>query len=285
VTDILILKINCLLLQSEFRMKQYLAITIFSIFLVSCSDYQKILKSTDPELKYNKAVEYFEKKDYMRASTLFDEISGFYRGTERSELILNYMARSFMGQKDYFSASEYYQTYIKTFPKGQFIVEARFMIGYCHYLDSPDPRLDQSSTRQAITAFQNFLDIHPESERVPEVNKLLQELTNKLALKELLNARLYYNLGNYLGNNYLSAVITAQNALKMYSETQHREELFFIILQSKYQQALQSVEDKKMERYRDTADEYYNFVNEFPESTYRREVERIYADVRKVIKD
>lgn len=285
MTDILILKINCLLLHSNFHMKKYLAITILSLILISCSDYQKILKSTDPELKYSKAVEYFEKKDFMRASTLFDEISRYFRGTEKSELILNYMARSYMGQKDYFSASEYYQTYIKTYPKGQFIIEARFMIGYCHYLDSPDPRLDQTSTRQAISAFQDFLDIHPESERVPEVNKLLQELTSKLAMKELLSARLYYNLGNYLGNNYLSAVITAQNALKNFPDSKHREELFYIILQSKHQQALQSIEEKKLERYRDTADEYYNFVNEFPESKYRREAERIIADIRKVIKD
>ena len=82
MTDILILKINCLLLHSNFHMKKYLAITILSLILISCSDYQKILKSTDPELKYSKAVEYFEKKDFMRASTLFDEISMYFLVTE-----------------------------------------------------------------------------------------------------------------------------------------------------------------------------------------------------------
>ena len=87
-------------------MKKYLVIIFISIGLVSCSEYQNILKSDDPELKYNKAVEYFEKNDFMRASTLFDEVSRYFRGTERSEIILNYVARSYMGQKDYFTATE-----------------------------------------------------------------------------------------------------------------------------------------------------------------------------------
>ncbi len=266
-------------------MKKYLALIILVVGLNSCSEYQKILKSTDPELKYLKAVEYFEKNDFMRASTLFDEIARYYRGTDRSELILNYMARSYMGQKDYYSASEYYRTYIRTYPRGQFIIEARFMIGYCFYLESPDPRLDQTATRQALNAFQDFLDMHPESERVPEVNRLMLELNSKLALKELLSARLYYNLGNYLGNNYLSAVVTAQNALNRFPENDHREELTFIILQSKHQQAIQSVQEMKMDRYRDTADEYYNYINEFPNGRFRREAERIFSDVSRVIRD
>jgi len=253
--------------------------------LNSCGEYQKILKSTDPELKYTKAVEYFEKGDFMRASTLFDEISVYFKGTERSEVVLNYLAKSYMGQKDYFSASEFYRTYVKTYPKGQFITEAKYMIGYCFYLDSPDPRLDQTNTVSAITEFQEFIDIYPESERVPEANKLLEELTNKLAYKAFISSKLYFNLGNYLGNNYESAVITAQNALRKFPSTKHREELSMIILESKYQQAVQSVPEKKIDRYRNTIDEYYNYMNEFPEGKMRKQAERIFNDSKKIVKN
>ncbi|GAB1415031.1 outer membrane protein assembly factor BamD [Paludibacter sp.] len=266
-------------------MRVYLVAILVLVFSVSCSEYQKVLKSNDPEVKYEKAVYYFEKNDFMRASTLFDEISKYYRGTEKSEKILNYLARSYMGQKDYFTAIEYYKTYVKTYPKGIFITEARFMIGYCYYKDSPDARLDQTATHDAIQAFQEFIDVFPDSERVPEANKLLDELKNKLVLKELLSARLYYNLGSYLGNNYLSAIIVAQNALKNYPSNNYREELSYIILQSKYQQAVMSVEDKKIDRYRDTIDEYYNYINEFPSGKYAKEASRIYADSKKLVKD
>ncbi|MDD3196275.1 MAG: outer membrane protein assembly factor BamD, partial [Paludibacter sp.] len=146
-------------------------------------------------------------------------------------------------------------------------------------------RLDQQATRDALTSFQEFLDLHPDNERVPEVNKLMEELTDKLAYKELLNARLYYNLGNYLGNNYLSAVVTAQNALKEFPTNKYRDELLFIVLQSKYEQAVQSVQDKRMERFRDTVDEYYNYINDHPEGKFRKQADKIFADSQKVVKE
>ncbi|MGB4415983.1 MAG: outer membrane protein assembly factor BamD [Paludibacter sp.] len=267
-------------------MKKYSFLLFVSLFIfASCGEYQKLLKSNDPELKYTKAIEYFDKGDFMRASTLFDEISTYYKGTERSETILNYIARSYMGQKDYFSASEYYKTYIKTYPKGTYITEAKFMIGYCYYLDSPDARLDQTATFKAITALQEFIDVFPESERVAEAIKLLDEMTNKLAYKEYLNSKLYFNLGNYLGNNYESAVITAQNALKKYPSTKYREEFALIILESKYQQAVQSIDEKKIDRYRNTIDEYYNYINEFPEGKMRKQADKIFNESKKIVKD
>jgi outer membrane protein assembly factor BamD len=258
---------------------------IVVLTFVSCGDYQKLLKSNDAELKYTKAVEYFEKGDFMRASTLFDAVASYYKGTDRSETVLNYMAKSYMGQKDYASASEYYKTYVKTYPKGKYVIEAKYMIGYCYYLDSPDARLDQTPTYDAISAFQQFVDMYPESERVPEAVKLLEELNNKLAYKAFLNAKLYYNLGNYLGNNYESAVIAAQNALKTYPSTSYREQLAMLVLQSKYEQAVQSVEDKKVERFRAAIDEYYNYTNEFPDGKFRKQADKILSESKKIVKE
>lgn len=267
-------------------MKKYsYFLLLFTLLFVSCGEYQKLLKSNDAELRYSKAVEYFEKGDFMRASTLFDMIATYFKGTDRSESVLNYMAKSYMGQKDYYSASEYYKTYVKTYPKGKFVVESKFMIGYCYYLDSPDSRLDQTPTINAITALQEFVDVYPESERVPEANKLLSELNDKLAYKAYLNSKLYFNLGNYLGNNYESAVVTAQNALKDFPSTIYREELSFLILNAKYEQASQSVIEKKIDRYRSAIDEYYNFVNEFPDGKFRKEAEKIFNESKKIVKD
>ena len=260
-------------------------VLIVVLTLFSCSDYQKLLKSDDAELKYTKAVEYFDKGDFMRASTLFDAIAIYYKGTDRSETVLNYMAKSYMGQKDYYSASEYYKTYVKTYPKGKYVVESKYMIGYCYYLDSPDARLDQSATINALTALQEFLDVYPESDRVTDANKLIEELTNKLAYKAYLNAKLYYNLGNYLGNNYESAVITAQNALKKFPSTSYREELIMLILDSKFEQAVQSIEEKKIERYRNAIDEYYNYINEYPTGKFRKQSDRIFNESKKNVKD
>jgi len=260
-------------------------VLLVALTLFSCSEYQKLLKSDDAELKYTKAVEYFDKGDFMRASTLFDAVSSYYKGTDKSEIVLNYIARSYMGQKDYYSASEYYKTYVKTYPKGKYVVESKYMIGYCYYLDSPDARLDQAATNNALQALQEFVDIYPESDKVPQAIKLIDELTNKLAYKEYLNAKLYFDLGNYLGNNYESAVITAQNALKKFNSTSYREDFIMLILESKYEQAVQSVEEKKLDRYRSTIDEYYNYNNEYPNGKFKKQADKIFNESKRIVKN
>ncbi len=238
------------------------------MLLTSCSEYQKLLKSTDPEIKYDKAVEYYTAKKYEKAITLFGDISSYYRNSDRAELIINYLGKAHIERKDYFTAAEYYNSYIGAYPRGEYIEDAKFMLAFCHYKESPDVRLDQEATYRAIAAFQDFAEQFPMSDRAVEANNYLQELNDKLAEKELINAKLYYDLGLYLGNNYLSSVIVAENALKNFPSTKFREELMFVVLKAKYQQAVYSDEQMLEDRLQATIDEAYTFLNEYPEGKY-----------------
>lgn len=279
------MQLRCkLLIQVLLMWKKYLGFVWFVCLFSACGEYQKLLKSNDPELKYAKAIEYFNKNDYMRAQSLLDEVAQYYKGTARAEDVLNYLSKSYMGQKDYYSAGEYYQAYCRNYPKGRFAEEAFFMVGYCSYLESDDARLDQAATYEAIDALQHFIDKYPESEKVAEAYKLLDELNDKLAYKELLSARLYYNLGTYRGNNYEAAVIVANNALRKYPLTTHREELSFLVFAAMYKQSTLSVEEKKEERYREAQDEYYSYKNEFPDGKHRKEADRLLKEIERVLK-
>lgn len=254
------------------------------VFLTSCGEYQQVLKSRDPDYKYQKALAYFNSKDYLKAKTLFDDIAPYYKGTERFEDVVCYQARSNMGQKSYDEAAKYYQAYIRNFPKGKYIVEARYQTGHCLYLNSPDARLDQQITKEAIDAFTQFVEFYPQSPYSEQAYKELNEMYDKLAYKEYLNAKLYYNLGTYLGNNYLSCEIVAKNALKQYPSNSHMEELSWLIFLAKYQQAVNSTYDKIAERARDAQDEYYNFIIDYPDSKHRNQAERILKDIKKLLK-
>jgi outer membrane protein assembly factor BamD len=152
-------------------------------------------------------------------------------------------------------------------------------------LDSPDPRLDQTQTFEAIEQLQLYLEYYPQSERVKDVQEILFELQEKLAYKEMLAVRLYFNLGTYMGNNYLSSVITAQNALKNYPYSKYREEFMFYIIRSKYELALVSVTEKLQGRYRDVVDEYFTYMNEYPEGKYVKQVQKYYDYANKRIID
>ena len=100
-------------------------------------------------------------------------------------------------------------------------------------------------------------------------------MQDKLTLKELQNAQLYYNLGNFMGNNYRSAIIVSENALKTYPFSKYKEDFEFLILKSKFQEARQSVAEKMADRYRDVIDEYYSFSNNYPDSKNMKEAETI----------
>ncbi|MDR1499957.1 MAG: outer membrane protein assembly factor BamD [Tannerellaceae bacterium] len=259
-----------------------------TVLFSSCGEYNKILKSTDYELRYSYAKKYFNDKQYTRAATLLEDLIVVFKGTSNAEESLYLLAQSYYGQKDYQTASQYFNTYYTTYPKGEYVELARYYSGYGLYLDSPDVRLDQTQTYRAIEELQLYMEYYPQSERASDAQDIMFELQEKLALKELLSTRLYYNLGSYqayLGNNFLSSIITAQSALKNYPFSKYREDFIYLILQSKYELALVSVNEKLQGRYRDVVDEYYNYTNEFPDGKYSRQAQRFFEYANKRITD
>ena len=266
-------------------MRKFYPIIISLLLLTSCGEYNKVLKSTDANVKFEYAKKAFEKGKYGQACTLLNEIVTVMKGTEHAEEALYLLGLSHFENKDYISSGAYFKTYYTHYPKGKYAELARFYSGYGYYLDSPEPQLDQTTTHKAIEELQNFLDYFPKSDKVSIAQNAIFELQDKLVLKELQNAVLYYNLGTYLGNNYESAVITAQNAIKEYPYSKYKEQLQMLILKSRYQEAILSVDEKKEDRFRIVIDEYYSFINDYPESESRQEADHIFKIAGKYVKD
>lgn len=256
-----------------------------AVAMSSCGEYQKVLKSTDPNYKFDYAKRAFEEKKYVQAYTLLKDISTVFKGSNKAEECLYLLAMSYYENKEYPEAASYFKAYYQRYPKGKYAEPARYYAGYSYYLDSPEAQLDQSETIRAIQELQGFLDYFPRSEKVPLAQNAIFEMQDKLTLKELQNAQLYYNLGNYMGNNYESCIVTARNAVKEYPYSKYKEELEMLILKAKYQEASQSVIEKRTERFRDVIDEYYAFINNYPDSKNREEADNILKIARRYVKD
>ena len=151
-------------------------------------------------------------------------------------------------------------------------------------MDSPDARLDQKTTRTAIQFFTQFIEMFPESSYAEQAYSERQEMFDKLAYKELLSARLYYNLGTYLGNNYLSCETVSKNALKTYPASPYTEEFNWLVFAAKYQQMVNSATYLLEERAREAQDEYYSFITEFPDSKHAPQAKQWFKQIRKVLK-
>ena len=259
--------------------------------LTSCNQYNNVLKSTDYEYKYEAAKEYFVKGQYSRAALLFGDLIAVMKGTVRAQESLYMLAMSEYCDGNYDVASSYFKKYYQSYPKGTYVEYARYYAGRSLYESVPDVRLDQTNTYTAIKEFQDFLDLYPYTKLKDRTQDMIYALQDKLVEKEYISAKLYYDLGNYMGNclyggsNYEACIVTSQNALLdyPYASPARREEFAIMILRAKYHLARQSVEDKRMDRYRDAIDEYYGFVNEYPESKYLKDAQQIFVASDKVV--
>ncbi len=255
-------------------MKRSLFISFIAVFvLCSCArEFNAVYKSADAQYRYEYAKEAFMNGKYSHASSLLEELVSYSKGTDNAEECLFMLGMAQYDDMDYESAALTFNKYFTTYTKGKYAELACYYIGQSQFMSTPEPRLDQTETYAAIKSFQDYLDIYPDASLKQAVQDKLYALQDKLVMKELHNAKLYYDLGTYFGNcsggenNYDACIITAQNALKDFPYSAHREDFAVLILKSKYELAGMSVEEKRIERYQDAEDEAYGFINEYPDS-------------------
>jgi len=221
---------------------------------ISCSQYQKTLKSDNLEYKFEQATKYYEEGEYYKAMTLYEELIGLYRGLGKAEEIYYYYAYCNYYLEDYIMAGFYFKNFVKTYPNSKHAEGSMFMSAYCFYLNSPVPSLDQTSTYRAIDELQLFANRYPKSEKVAECNDLIDILRDKLETKAFNNSKLYFHL-----KEYKASIVSFNNVIKDYPDTRFKEESLFFILKSNYLLAINSVDSKKKDRLNETVTAYYKF--------------------------
>jgi len=260
---------------------QKLSTLFFFILLLfvtpSCSEYSKLLKSTDLEKKYAMALKYYEKGDYIRCVTLLEELIPLYKGTDKSENIMFHYAYANFEMGDYALAGYHFKTFARSFPSSTHAEECAYMNAYCYYLSSSSFTLDQEDTKAAIKEFQSFVNQYPGSTRIKDCNETLDKLRGKLEKKSYEIAKQYYSIGDYK-----ASVVAFGNTLKDFPETQYREELSFLIIKSYFLLAKNSVDLKKEERLNLSIESYIKFVDNYPKSEYIKEAESVYDQALKL---
>lgn len=246
---------------------------IFSLsilLLASCSSYNKMLKSADPDVKLEAAFKYYEDGDYFRAMQLFENVIVSYRGTANAEKILFYYANSFYKTGEYLTAAHHFSSLVKNLPNSQYAEESMYMSAYCKYLFAPEYYLDQSNTIDAIKEMQLFINKYPKSDKLADANRIIDELRSKLERKTFESAKQFFKM-----KEYKAAIVTFQNLIKDYPGNNFTEEASFMILKSWYLYAEGSLESKKIERYEKVKESFIEFSFDFPESRFLNEAKSL----------
>ena len=103
----------------------------------SCSNFRKVEKNPDWRVKYEAAFKYYEKKDFYRASTLFESILPIVRGLPEGEKVQFYLANCQYNQQMYLLSAEQFKTFYETYGRSAFAEEARYMFAYSKFKASP----------------------------------------------------------------------------------------------------------------------------------------------------
>ncbi|MGM0612365.1 MAG: outer membrane protein assembly factor BamD [Bacteroidota bacterium] len=246
------------------------ALLLSFVLLSGCKGYQDILESDDTDLKYEKAIEYYEDKDYYKAIQLLDNLRSVTRGTEKAEDVAYYYAQAHYKNEEYILASYYFKNFVKNFPKSNKKEKALYLSAYCKYMQAPPYYLDQSTTKEAINDLQYFANTYPQSEYIVDVNKHIKELKKRIEKKEINKANLYYKMENWKAASYALEVF-----LDKYPVSRYREEAMFKIADAKYNFAVNSVKKKQPDRYRDVIQVVDELLAEYPESEYKKKAEKI----------
>lgn len=258
------------------KMKKNSALFLLFLCFISCSEYQKALKSEDNAVKFQSASQQYEKGKYNKAIRLFEQIAPSYKGKPQAERLFYMYAQSLYKTNQFYLAAYQFESFVSGYPKSEKIEEAAFLGAKCFSKLSPIYSLDQVDTYKAIDKLQEFIDRFPESSSLVEANLIAKELREKLDKKSFEIAKQYN-----LISDHKSAIVALENFIIDHPGTPYKEEAMFFKLDSAYQLAINSVYNKMQERLQNAKLAHTNLMKFKPDTKYKIKADQMLATIEK----
>lgn len=262
-------------------MRSILPLLFSFIFLVSCNEYQKVLKNEDVKAKYDMAEKYYKDGDYRRANRLFEQIAPKYVGKPQGERVMFFFADTYFKNADYYLAGYQFERFIKSYPKSDKIQEATYLGAKSFYEVSPKYTLDQTDTDKALGKLQTFINTYPESEFFADANAMAQELTTKKEKKEIEIAKQFDKLGEFNYPILVSAIAALDNFITDNPGSEYREDAFYYRVKASANLAFNSTPARMQERLNEAMDAYNALRKSYPETKYDKEATDLYEKITK----
>lgn len=260
--------------------KKIVSLLLFVVLFASCGEYQKALKSEDIAVKFEMASKLYDAEKYADAIRLIEQIAPSYRGKPQAEKLFYMFSMSYYKTKQYYLAAYQFESFTSGYPKSEKIEEAAYLGAKCFSKLSPVYSLDQVDTFKAIEKLQGFIDTYPNSTYLPEANKTLRELNDKLEKKVFENAKQYNTI-----MEYKAAMVALDNFVSDYPGTPYKEDALFYKYDSAYQLAINSVPDKMEERLNIAKTAYSSLIKFKPETKYKKLADEMFARIETDLKN
>lgn len=255
-------------------------ITLLSIFLISlvaigCNNDQYV-KPTDPvDEAFEKALDFYNNKDYNDATDAFEVVVNLARGTNYAKDAQYYLAESYFKNDQYLIAASEYRRYYANYPRDEKRPEMQYKEALSHFKMSPRYKLDQSDSKKALELFQLFVLRYPNSDYAVEAGKKIDVLRNKLAQKKFNAADFYLT-----NSQYEAAALYFGMVVNQYPESKFAEPALFNQINAYIEYADNSIIQRQKERYQMALDAYQKYLQLFPNGENRSEAENLFDEIQ-----
>ena len=236
----------------------FLFLTSTLIFLGCASSINT--SSFSPSQRLNYAMRLYNDKDYENSVKEFQAIILQYPGNDVVDTAQYYLGESRFQRSEYIMAAYEFSRLIKNMPASKLVPAAQYMLAQSYYELSPYYALDQKYTKKAIEEFQAFIDFFPTDPKVPDAEKKISELNDKLAEKEYKEAYIYEKL-----EDYKAAIIYYDLVLDNYHDTQYAplamySKIKLLVYRKQNDEALAAIS---------------KFIEKYPNDSHVKEIEKI----------
>jgi outer membrane protein assembly factor BamD len=262
-------------------MKKILSILLLTLILSSCSEYQKALKTEEIGVKYDVATRQYEKGNYAKAIRLFEQIAPSYRGKPQAEKMFYMYGQSYFKTKQFYSAAYQFESFVSSYPRSEKLEESAYLAALSYSKLSPRYSLDQVDTYKAIDKLQVFINTYPTSEFLTEANVIVKDLREKLEKKAFETAKQYNTI-----SDHKAALIVLDNFITDFPGTKYKEQAMFYKLDSSFKLAINSVDDKKLDRLNNAKTAYLNLMKFNESSEFKAQADdmltRLETDLKQI---
>ena len=153
------------------------------------------LPPLEPEAEFERAQYYYENKKYKDAISAFERVLFYHPSSAYVDDAQYWLAMAYFEQKEYSQAITEFDYLIRNFPRSSFLEQAHLNRAKAHFFSAPHYTKDPTELEHTLRLLDQFLTQFPNSQQTNEVRELIFDVRNRLAKKELENAKLYMRIG------------------------------------------------------------------------------------------
>lgn len=195
--------------------------------LMGCGGEKLQYRDLPVEQLYTEAQKYSDRGQWFFAAIAYDEVERqhpYSVWARRAQLMSTY---SYYMANSYEDAILAAQRYLALHPGNENAAYARYMLGLSYYEQIADVRRDQNNTEQALSAFNEVIRLHPESNYAKDSRVKIELARDHLAGKQMEIGRFYQQRGDFF-----AAIGRFNNVIEEYQTTSHTPEALLRITEA-----------------------------------------------------